>query len=81
MIDHAEDARLKQAFQSHLQETEVHVTRLEKLIANLERGAADKKDPIITAIIGSGENITNESDTGPIRDADLIATAQEGETL
>jgi ferritin-like metal-binding protein YciE len=79
MIDHAADARLKQAFQSHLQETEGHVTRLEKLIATLEKDVEDKMDPIITAIIGSGENITKESDTGPIRDAGLIATAQKVE--
>jgi len=79
MIDHAEDARLKQAFQSHLQETEVHVTRLEQLIGSLENDVDDKKDPIIIALIGSGENITKESDSGAIRDAGLIATAQKVE--
>ena len=35
MIDHANDTTLKQAFQSHLQETEVHVTRLESLIGDV----------------------------------------------
>jgi ferritin-like metal-binding protein YciE len=79
MIDHADEARLKQAFQSHLRETEVHVSRLEQLIAELENDVDDKKDPIITAIIGSGANITKESDSGPIRDAGLIATAQKVE--
>ena len=78
MIDHADDPQLKQAFQSHLQETEVHVTRLEQLIAELnDNDVDDKKDPIILSIIGSGENITKETDTGAIRDAGLIATAQK----
>jgi ferritin-like metal-binding protein YciE len=80
MIDHADDTQLKQAFQSHLQETEVHATRLQDLIAEVKDGSVDdKKDPIITAIIGSGENITKESDPGPVRDAGLIATAQKVE--
>ena len=43
----------------------------------LEAGADDKKDPILTAIVGSGENITKETETGPVRDAGLIATAQK----
>jgi len=79
MIEHAEDIRLKQAFQSHLQETQVYVSRLEQLIGSLENDIDDKKDPIITTIIGSGENITKESDPGAIRDAGLIATAQKVE--
>ena len=37
----------------------------------------DKKDPILTAIAGSGKNITKETDPGPVRDAGLIATAQK----
>ncbi|WP_158791992.1 ferritin-like domain-containing protein [Granulicella sp. L60] len=78
MIEHADDSQLQQAFQSHLQETEVHVSRLEQLIAEVnENDVDDKKDAIILAIIGSGENITKESDAGAIRDAGLIATAQK----
>jgi len=78
MIEHADDLQLKQAFQSHLQETEIHVTRLEELIAEVnDNDVNDKKDPILTAIVGSGENITKESEAGPVRDAGLIATAQK----
>lgn len=80
MIEHASDPQLKQAFQSHLQETEVHVSRLEQLIPEVNDGDVDdKKDPIITALIGSGENIVSESDEGPVRDAGLLATAQKVE--
>lgn len=79
MIKHAEDQQLKDAFQSHLQETEVHVDRLEQMLGDLTEDVDDKKDPILTAIVGSGENITKESDPGPVRDAGLIATAQKVE--
>ena len=77
MIEHADDLQLKQAFQSHLQESEVHVSRLEQLIGDVNNDVDDKKDPILTAIAGSGKNITKETDSGPIRDAGLIATAQK----
>ena len=79
MIDHAEEPQLKQAFQSHLQETEEHVRRIEGLLSELNGEVDDKKDPIITAIVGSGENITKETETGPVRDAGLLATAQKVE--
>jgi ferritin-like metal-binding protein YciE len=77
MIEHADDLQLKQAFQSHLQESEVHVTRLKDLIGEVDEDVDDKKDPILTAIAGSGKNITKETDPGPVRDAGLIATAQK----
>ena len=77
MIDHAQDTQLKQAFQSHKQETEVQVQRLEKLISDLTGDSDDKKDPIVTALISSGVNIVRESSEGPVRDAGLLATAQK----
>src|ERR1700690_2915141 len=77
MREHADDPQLKQAFQSHLQESEVHVSRLKQLIGEVDDDVDDKKDPILTAIAGSGKNITKETDPGPIRDAGLIATAQK----
>jgi len=77
MIAHAQDTQLKQAFQSHKQETEVQVERLEKLISELTGDSDDKKDPIVTALIASGVNIVRESSEGPVRDAGLLATAQK----
>lgn len=79
MIEHAEEPQLKQAFQTHLEETRNHVTRLERLLGDLINDPTDKKDPILTAIVGSGENITKETDAGAVRDAGLIATAQKVE--
>jgi ferritin-like metal-binding protein YciE len=77
MIEHAEDPQLKQAFQTHLEETRIHVARLEDLIGDVRGDVDDKTDPILAAIAGSGKNITKETDPGSIRDAGLIATAQK----
>lgn len=77
MIDHAEDTQLKQAFQSHQQETEVQAERLRQMLTELVDDDDDKKDPIVTALISSGTNIVSESKEGPVRDAGLLATAQK----
>ncbi len=77
MIASADDTQLKQAFQSHKQETEVQAQRLETILTELVGDADDKKDPITTALIGSGANITRETSTGAVRDAGLLATAQK----
>src|ERR1700761_3833786 len=77
MIEHADDEQRKHAFQSHLQESEVHVSRLERLIGDVDDDVDDRTDPILTAIAASGNNISKETDSGPIRDAGLIATAQK----
>ena len=53
------------------------MTRLERLLRDLINDASDKKDPILAAIVGSGENITKETETGAVRDAGLIASAQK----
>ncbi len=77
MITHTQDTQLKQAFQSHQQETRVQAERLESILQELVGSKDDKKDPIITALIGSGANIIRESSEGPVRDAGLLATAQK----
>jgi len=79
MIDHAQEPQLKQALQSHLQETRTHVTRLQRLLGDLKNDASDKKDSILAAIVSSGENITKETEAGSVRDAGLIASAQKVE--
>jgi ferritin-like metal-binding protein YciE len=61
MIEHAQDAQLKQAFQTHQQETRGHVDRLNRILDELQ-GEAD---------------IVRESSEGPVRDAGLLATAQK----
>ena len=79
MIKHASNTQLIHAFQSHRKETEGHVERLRQMIGELDGAVDDKKDAIITALIGSAENIVKESDEGPLRDAGLLASAQKVE--
>lgn len=77
MIEAASDPQLKQAFQSHLRETEVHAQRLERILTDLTGEADDKKCAVTAALISAGENVVKESDEGAVRDAGLIAGAQK----
>jgi ferritin-like metal-binding protein YciE len=78
MIEQATDTQLKQALHSNLQETEIQLTRLKDILVRMNDGDVDnKKDPIATALVGSGVNIVKESEAGAVRDAGLIATVQK----
>ncbi len=77
MMAHTQDTQLKQAFQSHRQETVVQAERLKLMLKELLSDDDEKKDPIATALISSGANIARESSEGPVRDAGLLATAQK----
>ena len=77
MIDASYETELKQAFQSHLQETQVHAQRLETILTQLTGEADDKKCAVTSALISAGENVVSESEEGPVRDAGLIASAQK----
>ncbi len=79
MISHTSDAQLRQAFQSHQQETRVHAERLEKLLRDNGAETSDKKCAVTAALVAAAENIVSESSEGPVRDAGLLAGAQKVE--
>jgi ferritin-like metal-binding protein YciE len=76
-IEAASDPQLKEAFQSHLQETQVHAQRLEDILNDTLGNAEDKKCAVTAQLISAGETIVRESDEGAVRDAGLIAGAQK----
>lgn len=79
MIEASSDQQLKQAFQSHRQETEVQAERLQQMIGELDGQVDDKKCAVTAALIASAANIISESEAGPVRDAGLLASAQKVE--
>jgi ferritin-like metal-binding protein YciE len=78
MIQKATDAQLKQALQSHLQETQIHVTRLEKILT--EKGKADPiKSKIAATLISEADSMIKDAVDASVRDAVIIACAQQVE--
>lgn len=79
MIEKATDIQLKQAFQSHLQETNVHVTRLEDILERATGEAASIKCKVLAALVEETEGMVKDASDESVRDAALIAAAQRVE--
>lgn len=67
---------LKKAFAKHAQETEVQVTRLEKVFTFLEKKPAGKVCPAINGLIEEGQEIMKDFKGSSAHDAGLLAAAQ-----
>lgn len=76
MIDKASDPQLKQGFQTHLRETENHVTRLEQVFKMTGKKVQAIDCPAIDGILEEANEVAGEVDTKPVLDAALIAAAQ-----
>lgn len=76
MIDKSTDQQLKQAFQSHLQETKVHVQRLEQILSESADDTDDIKCKVLDTIVDETESIIGDIDDDSVRDAALIAAGQ-----
>jgi ferritin-like metal-binding protein YciE len=79
MIDKATDPHLKNALQTHLQETEGHVSRLERILNQVQGSVDSKKCKGIAALITEGEDVIKDTADESVRDAGIIAAAQKVE--
>ncbi|HEY1768588.1 MAG TPA: DUF892 family protein [Terracidiphilus sp.] len=71
----ATDTQLQQIFQSHRQESQAQITRLQRILNHTTGDVDEVKCESIKALIKEGDLIIQESD-GTVRDVALIAAAQ-----
>src|SRR6188508_1961878 len=71
--------KLRQAFESHLQETQGQIARLEKVFASLDEQVRGKHCDGIAGIIEEGKSIMEEDFDEATMDACLIAAGQRSE--
>ena len=79
MIEKATDPQLKQAFQSHLQETHTQEARLEQI---LQQSAGERKPikcKVLSTLVDETESIVKDATDESVRDAALIGSAQQVE--
>ncbi|MFG1276583.1 YciE/YciF ferroxidase family protein [Xanthobacter autotrophicus] len=76
MVEKASSATLREAFQSHLGETEEHVKRLEEVFRLHGVEARTVKCPAIDGIIAEAEEVASEVADPEVLDAALAAAAQ-----
>jgi ferritin-like metal-binding protein YciE len=79
MIDKATDTQLKQAFQSHLQETRVHIERLETILNESGEEPKATKCKVLEALVEEAEDLVGAATDESVRDAALISAAQRVE--
>jgi len=79
MAKKATTAKLKQAFTSHLAETQGHVERLEKVGKILEIKLTGKKCHAMEGLVEEGKEIIGEDGEDSVIDAALIGAAQRVE--
>ncbi len=80
MADAAFNEDLQDAFTRHLEETKKQARRLEKIFNRIGEDKDDeKKCEAMEGLIEEGQQIINEYEEGPVRDAALIIAAQKVE--
>jgi ferritin-like metal-binding protein YciE len=80
MEEAATTQQLKDAFRSHLNETEGHVTRLEQVFGMIGEEADTTKCAAMAGIVDEGEDIIDDTDEGSAqRDVGLIFAGQKAE--
>jgi len=79
MAKKASNPQLKDAFETHLRETEGHVDRLEQVFEALGEKAKGKTCPAMKGILEEGKEVMGEDMEDDVMDAALIAAAQKVE--
>ena len=70
---------LKKAFETHLEETQGHVERLDKIFETLGKSPRGKVCHGMEGLLEEGSEVMQESEKGGVRDAALISAAQRVE--
>jgi len=75
----ASDKKLKQAFTEHLEQTQGHLERLERVIRTSPSGVPDETCEAMQGLIREGEKVIDADGPGEVKDVALIAAAQRVE--
>ncbi len=79
LVKAATSEELREAFQSHLEETNGHVARLEKAFEILGKSPRGKTCVGMKGVLEEGAEVLEDTDKGEVRDAGLISAAQRVE--
>jgi ferritin-like metal-binding protein YciE len=79
MAKNASSEELVEAIESHLEETEGQVKKVEQVFASIDKKATAKKCDAMEGLIKEAEDLMEETEEGPMRDAAIISAAQKVE--
>lgn len=76
MAKSAQAPALKEAFTAHREETVHQIERLEQVFEHIGKPARGVPCEVIKGLIEETEDVLDGTDTGPVRDAGLVACGQ-----
>ncbi|HEY6431698.1 MAG TPA: ferritin-like domain-containing protein [Acetobacteraceae bacterium] len=76
MAKAAESEELAKALMQHREETQEHVERLQHVFEELGKRARGQTCEAVNGIVEEGEEMVEEFEKGPVRDAGILANAQ-----
>src|SRR5690606_3192077 len=79
MVKNAKDAKLKKAFEDHLEETKEHKSRLEEICKELDIDPKGEKCKAMEGLIKEAEDFLEEVKDEDVKNAGMIAEAQRVE--
>ncbi len=79
MMEKATDTQLKDALQTHLQESEVHVSKVESILSQASGEASTITCKVMAALAVEGSGIIKDTVDPSVRDAGIIAACQQVE--
>lgn len=79
MAEATTSSELRQAFESHLQQTLGQVQRLEQVFREINKDPKGKTCDAMKGLISEGEDMISDIEESPLRDAGLIAAANRVE--
>ncbi|HZU29821.1 MAG TPA: DUF892 family protein [Candidatus Angelobacter sp.] len=79
MMEKASDLQLKQALQSHLQETHVQLNRLRQILTAENADTESITCKVLSALVTEAQDMIKDASDESVRDAAIIAAAQRVE--
>jgi ferritin-like metal-binding protein YciE len=79
MAKTASSPELKRAFETHLEQTQTHISRLERVFATLDEPPKGKKCKGMEGLLKEGDEMIKEDADPDVKDAGLISAAQRVE--
>lgn len=76
MAEAAENEELIKALTQHREETQGHVERLQHVFEELGKRARGQTCEALNGIVEEGDEVVEEFEKGPVRDAGILANAQ-----
>jgi ferritin-like metal-binding protein YciE len=77
MAQAASSPSLRQAFEQHLQETKMHVQRIEQVCSKLGIQPSAKTNVVLQAMTQEAEGMIRNTEASPLRDAALIVAGNQ----